>query len=84
MKTLDSFDVKNKTVIIRVDLNSFYDPKKGRIVDNERIAAAKTTIKELSSKKAKTVVLAKDTQAKAVRETAEGGGRFTQVATTDD
>src|SRR3990170_4749059 len=58
MKTLDSFDFRNKTVIIRIDLNSSYDKKKKKILDNERFDGATATISELVRKKAKTVLLA--------------------------
>jgi phosphoglycerate kinase len=56
MLTLDSFDVRNKTVILRADLNSPFIKQK--IVDNERLKASAVSIKELSRKKAKVVVLA--------------------------
>lgn len=55
--TLDDIDVKTKTVIIRVDLNSPFDGQKRKILDNERIKAHAKTIKELSNKKAKVVIL---------------------------
>jgi len=57
--TIDDFDLKNKTVLIRVDFNSPIDPKTKRILDDTRIRAhAEATIKELVQKGAKTVVLA--------------------------
>jgi phosphoglycerate kinase len=57
--TLDDFDVKNKTVIVRVDFNSPIDPKTHKILEDTRILAhGETTIKELSDKGAKTVILA--------------------------
>ncbi|MDY6985234.1 MAG: phosphoglycerate kinase [Candidatus Thermoplasmatota archaeon] len=56
--TLDDFDVKDKTVIVRVDINSPLDPETLEILDVTRIEACAPTIKELSDKGAKVVVLA--------------------------
>jgi phosphoglycerate kinase len=57
-KTLDDFNVKNKTVIIRVDFNSEVDPQTKQVTNDTRIRAyAETTLKELAEKGAKTVVL---------------------------
>jgi phosphoglycerate kinase len=56
--TIDSFDFRGKTVLVRVDLNSPYDAKKKKILDDERIKCAPVTIKELVKKKAKIVLLA--------------------------
>jgi phosphoglycerate kinase len=56
--TLDDIEVKDKTVLVRVDINSPFDEKTGKIVDNERIREHAKTIKELSDKGAKVVVLA--------------------------
>lgn len=54
--TMDDFDVEGKTVLLRVDVNSptIY----GRVVMNGRIEGHAKTIKELSDRKAKVVVLA--------------------------
>lgn len=57
-KTIDDFDVAGKTVLVRVDINSPFDAKSGKIEDNERIRAHAQTIRELAGKKAKVVVLA--------------------------
>ena len=57
IKTLDDFDFKDKTVIARLDLNSPYDPESGKLKDTTRIKAAIPTIKELSGKGAKLVLL---------------------------
>jgi len=57
-KTLDDMSVSGKTVIVRVDLNSPIDPDTGKIRDNERLRAHAETIRELSDKNAKVVVLA--------------------------
>ncbi|MEM2321211.1 MAG: phosphoglycerate kinase [Candidatus Bathyarchaeia archaeon] len=57
--TLDDFDVRNKVVLVRVDFNSPVDPNTKKIIDDTRIRAhGETTIKELSEKGAKVVVLA--------------------------
>ncbi len=55
MKTLNSFNFRNKTVLVRIDINSHVN---GRIQDNERFEAVKQTIMELKRKKAKIVLLA--------------------------
>jgi phosphoglycerate kinase len=57
--TLDDFNVKDKVVFVRVDFNSPVDPQTKRILDDTRIRAhGETTIKELSEKGAKVVILA--------------------------
>ena len=58
-KTLDDFDVKNKTVLVRVDFNSEIDPVTKKVTSDVRIKAhAESTLKELAEKGAKIVVLA--------------------------
>ncbi len=57
--TLDDFDFKGKTVLVRVDFNSPIDPNTKKVLDDTRIKAhGETTIRELSQKGAKVVVLA--------------------------
>lgn len=56
--TLDDFDVKGKTVFLRVDMNSPLDPDSLEIIDSSRIKRSLPTIKELMNEKAKTVILA--------------------------
>ncbi|RLF15744.1 MAG: phosphoglycerate kinase [Thermoprotei archaeon] len=56
--TIDDFDVKGKTVLLRVDFNSPIDPASGRILDNSRIVRHVETIRELAEKGAKVVILA--------------------------
>jgi phosphoglycerate kinase len=57
--TIDDFDLKNKTVLVRVDFNSPLDPKTKQIINDKRIRAhASATIEELVKKGAKTVILA--------------------------
>jgi len=58
-KTLDDFNVKNKVVLVRVDLNSEINPETKKVTSDVRIRAhAESTLKELAEKGAKTVVLA--------------------------
>ncbi len=56
--TLDDLDFKGKTVFLRVDINCPLDEKTRKITDISRIRAASPTIKELSEKEARVVVLA--------------------------
>jgi len=56
--TLDDFEVKNKTVLVRVDFNSEIDPQTKKVTSDVRIRAhAETTLKELTQKGAKVVVI---------------------------
>jgi len=54
--TIDDFDVEGKTVLFRADLNSVVI--NGRVQMKERIEENAKTIRELSEKKAKVVILA--------------------------
>jgi phosphoglycerate kinase len=56
MKTLNSYNFKNKTVLLRADLNSDFHNKK--ILMSERIKQSALTINELKKKKAKIVIIA--------------------------
>lgn len=57
--TLDDVEVKNKTVLVRVDMNSPVDPETKKVLDDARIRAhGESTIKELAEKGAKVVILA--------------------------
>ncbi len=57
--TLDDFDFKGKTALVRVDFNSPVDPNTKKVLDDTRIKAhGESTIKELSQKGAKVVILA--------------------------
>lgn len=56
MKTLSNFSLKNKTVLLRADLNS--NVHKGRVLMSERIRQNAETIKILKKKKAKIIVIA--------------------------
>ncbi|KXB02283.1 phosphoglycerate kinase [candidate division MSBL1 archaeon SCGC-AAA261D19] len=56
--TLNDFDVKGKTVLVRVDINSPIEPETGEILDDTRIRMCSDTLKELVEKGAKVVVIA--------------------------
>ncbi|MGB9937751.1 MAG: phosphoglycerate kinase [Methanobacterium sp.] len=56
--TIDDFDMNNKTVLVRVDINSPVDPITGSLLDDTRIKLHAGTIDEISKKGAKTVILA--------------------------
>ncbi|WP_424354951.1 phosphoglycerate kinase [Methanobacterium sp. MBAC-LM] len=56
--TIDDFNLEDKTVLVRVDINSPVDPSTGSILDDTRIKLHAETIDEISKKGAKTVVLA--------------------------
>ena len=57
-KTLDDYDFKGKTVLVRVDINSPLEPDTKEIMDDTRIRECAPTIKELAEKGAKVVVIA--------------------------
>ncbi|MBQ6594418.1 MAG: phosphoglycerate kinase [Clostridia bacterium] len=56
--SLDDFDVAGKTVLCRVDMNQPVDRKTDTLKSIQRITACAPTIRELSDKGAKVVVLA--------------------------
>ena len=56
--TIDDFDIEGKTVLVRVDINAPVDPSSGIILDDTRLKLHSRTIKELSNKGAKVVILA--------------------------
>ncbi len=56
--TMDDFDFKGKTALVRIDVNSPIDPKTGDILDDRRFKSHKETINELIEKKAKIVLIA--------------------------
>lgn len=58
IKTLDDARVEGKTVLCRVDINQPVDREKGTLKSINRIEACVPTIKELSDKGAKVVLLA--------------------------
>jgi len=55
--TLDDFNLKGKTILARFDMNSPLDPKTKEPMDITRIKSSLPTLRELSKKKAKTVIL---------------------------
>lgn len=55
--TLDDFDLKGKTILARFDMNSPIDPKTKEPLDVTRIKSSLPTLRELTKKKAKTVIL---------------------------
>jgi phosphoglycerate kinase len=55
---LDDFELQGKTVLLRVDINSPVDRTTKRIKDDTRIRRCLPTIRELSAKGARTVILA--------------------------
>lgn len=56
--TLDDFDVQGKTVLLRVDINEPLDRKTRTLKDLTRIKGCLPTIRELSEKQTKVVLLA--------------------------
>ncbi len=56
--TLDDLDCRNKTVILRVDINSPIDAGTGAIANDNRIRKSAPTIRELSAARARVVLLA--------------------------
>jgi phosphoglycerate kinase len=58
MNTLDEVDVKGRTVLLRLDLNEPVDKKVNKLKDITRIRAAVPTLKELSGKGSKVVIMA--------------------------
>ncbi len=58
IKTLDDVRVEGKTVLCRVDINQPVDREKGTLKSINRIEACVPTIRELSDKGAKVVLLA--------------------------
>ena len=58
INTIDDFDVKGKTVLMRVDINEPVDKSTDTLRDITRIEGCAPTVKELSDKGAKLVLLA--------------------------
>lgn len=58
LPTMDEFDFENKSVIVRVDINSPLNPDTLEIMDTWRIERCLPTIKELLSKNAKVIIMA--------------------------
>ncbi|MCD6512167.1 MAG: phosphoglycerate kinase [Thermoplasmata archaeon] len=58
LPTMDEFDFENKSVIVRVDINSPLNPDTLEIMDTWRIERCLPTIKELISKNARVIIMA--------------------------
>lgn len=58
INTLDDFDIKGKTVLCRIDINEPVDKSTGQIKDTTRIIGCAPTIREMSDKGAKVVLMA--------------------------
>ncbi|NLX83910.1 MAG: phosphoglycerate kinase [Clostridiales bacterium] len=58
INTLDTYDVNHKTVLCRVDINQPIDRERGTLKSTARIEASVPTIRELSQRGAKLVLLA--------------------------
>jgi len=56
--TLEDFDFKNKTVLLRVDINCPLDKSTLQIVNDSRVRRIVPTVRELMGKRAKVVILA--------------------------
>ena len=56
--TIDDFKLKDKTIILRIDINSSINPENGEILDDTRIKRHAATVKELAEKEAKVIILA--------------------------
>ena len=58
IRTLDDFDVRGKTVLCRIDINQPVDRATGKLRSTNRIRACVPTVRELSEKGARTVLMA--------------------------
>jgi len=58
IRTIDDFDFRGKTALLRLDLNSPLDSKTQKILDDSRIREHARTVRELSDKDAKIAILA--------------------------
>jgi len=58
INTLDDFNIEGKTVLCRIDINEPVDKATGKLKDISRIEGSIKTIRELSQKGAKTVLMA--------------------------
>lgn len=87
-RTLDDFDLKGKRVLVRVDFNS--PLKKGKVQMNDRIREHAKTLKEISRKGAKAVVLAHqsrpgdDDYLESMSQHANLASKFIRIAYVDD
>ena len=58
MKTIDDFEYNNKTVLLRVDINSPIDHKTKKIVNDNRIRKSIPTIEKILNQGAKLAIIA--------------------------
>ena len=56
--TIDDYDLCDQNVILRIDINSSINPENGDLLDDTRIKRHSATVKELSDKRARVIVLA--------------------------
>ena len=56
--TIDDYELSGKNVILRIDINSSINPENGDLLDDTRIKRHSATVKELSDKNARVIVLA--------------------------
>ena len=56
--TIDDYDLSGQNVILRIDINSSINPENGDLLDDTRIKRHSATVKELSDKCARVIVLA--------------------------
>ena len=61
--TIDDFDLSGQNVILRIDINSSINPENGDLLDDTRIKRHSATVKELSDKYARVIVLAHQSRA---------------------
>jgi len=58
MKSIDDYDYRDKTVLLRVDINSPIDPKTKLIINENRIVKSLPTIRKLLEQDAKLAIIA--------------------------
>ncbi len=56
--TLDDFDVRGRSVLLRIDINSPVDERTLRLVDGSKIKSSIPTVRELMDRGAKTTIIA--------------------------
>ena len=56
--TMDDYKLSGKNVILRIDINSSINPENGELLEDTRIKRHSATVKELSDKKARIIILA--------------------------
>ena len=57
IRSIDEGDFKGKSVLLRIDINSPVDKRTGKIMDDNRIRKSVTTIRDLSERGAKLVLI---------------------------